>query len=289
MPEGPEVAISAIELNKEIKGLYITEVDVRERAKGKRLDEFPTGVEIESVTNKGKHIIFTLRRPGRKRRIYLLSRLGMEGHWGYDPNIKHVEMVLTLSKRKKKKGEYTYTEAKKLVYDASRPFGGNDVCLTQEHYDDHFKRVGICMINEPENITSEWWKEKVRNPRLSKDKNIAQFLMEQHNFAGIGNYLKSEILFAAKIHPGRKLRDLTDDEIELLRVKSLEKILHPFNSGGLTISSFYTPSGKEGKFKKKIYGKKDGETIKYKGVRYRVHTDIFDSNRTSYFVPELQK
>lgn len=286
MPEGGEVYNVASELNETVSGLYITRVNVLSRAKGKRLDEFPEGVEIESVSSRGKHIIFTFRRPGRKRRYHLLSRLGMTGHWGYDPDVNHLEMVLTLSKRRKKNGNITFTEKMKLCYSSPRPFGGNDISLCQEDYDDHFKNVGLCLLNDTEKITKKWWREQIQNPRI-KNKNIASYLMEQKRFAGVGNYLKSEILFAAKIHPDRKLNQLTKEEIELLRVKTIKKITQSRDANGLTIATYKTPSGKKGTFVKKIYKAEDGE-ITYKGVRYNVKEGVFDTNRTTYYVPELQ-
>jgi len=41
---------------------------------------------------------------------------------------------------------------------------------------------------------------------------LGGLLLDQHFIAGIGNYLRSEILFEAGLHPARKPRSLTEDE-----------------------------------------------------------------------------
>ncbi|MEE2891293.1 MAG: endonuclease VIII [Pseudomonadota bacterium] len=47
---------------------------------------------------------------------------------------------------------------------------------------------------------------------------VGRLLMDQHFLAGLGNYLRTEILFAARIHPHRRPMDLADSELgELAR------------------------------------------------------------------------
>ena len=43
--------------------------------------------------------------------------------------------------------------------------------------------------------------------------NIYAVLLDQKNFAGIGNYIKNDALYLARISPHRKTHELTTEEI----------------------------------------------------------------------------
>jgi len=58
--------------------------------------------------------------------------------------------------------------------------------------------------------------EALRRMREHRDEEIANVLLDQRVVAGIGNIYKSESLFAAKVNPFTKVRDLDDET--LLRV-----------------------------------------------------------------------
>jgi formamidopyrimidine-DNA glycosylase len=49
--------------------------------------------------------------------------------------------------------------------------------------------------------------------KKKKKKTIAQVLMNQSVISGIGNYLKAEILYAARVSPHRECDSLTDKEL----------------------------------------------------------------------------
>ena len=49
---------------------------------------------------------------------------------------------------------------------------------------------------------------------------LSGLLLDQGFFAGVGNYLRSEILFIAGLHPHRRPMDCRDDELERLAVEA---------------------------------------------------------------------
>lgn len=266
MPELPEVMRSSEELNQTLSGMYILETHVGKNAKGARLDKIPSKTLILGVDNYAKRIIFKLHHP-EMGEFHMVSFLGMEGHWGYNPHVPHCHLQFSLGKissppRRTRSSSASQSERRErsvitissliLCFADSRRFGQNVVCFDQEQYDKMFKSIGLDLIKDQAKVTSEWWKEQFRNKRRQNRK-VAPFLLEQKYFAGIGNYLKSEILYRARIWPGRLLKDLTDDEIERLRVCTFDLIRESYESGGLTISSFQTPNGHSGKFKKVVY------------------------------------
>ncbi len=67
----------------------------------------------------------------------------------------------------------------------------------------------------PDPLSSEWDKTKaIKNITKFPDQKIGAALLDQSVIAGVGNILRNEILFRAKVNPERKVADLTQEEIE---------------------------------------------------------------------------
>jgi len=84
--------------------------------------------------------------------------------------------------------------------------------------------------------------------RLTRNKRyIAEALMHQDNFAGIGNYLRSEILFDAGINPEKLTTELSDEEFLYLH-KSIMKVIHKsISHGGCSFRDYRDLYGNKGK------------------------------------------
>ncbi|MGB7416317.1 MAG: zinc finger domain-containing protein, partial [Thermosynechococcaceae cyanobacterium] len=57
---------------------------------------------------------------------------------------------------------------------------------------------------------------------------------DQHFLAGLGNYLRSEILFVARIHPQYRPVDCTDTQLQTLAAASLDVPRQSYQTGGIT-------------------------------------------------------
>ena len=57
--------------------------------------------------------------------------------------------------------------------------------------------------------------QKLLTPEQSQ-RTIGTALLDRQTLAGIGNYLRAEILFDCRLDPWRKIADLTADELERL-------------------------------------------------------------------------
>jgi endonuclease-8 len=66
------------------------------------------------------------------------------------------------------------------------------------------------------------------------DASIGEAIMNQTVMAGIGNILKSEILFAARIHPERAAASLSDDEFERLIATSQDMMRRAYETHSFT-------------------------------------------------------
>jgi formamidopyrimidine-DNA glycosylase len=109
---------------------------------------------------------------------------------------------------------------------------------------------------------------------------LVEALMDQRILAGVGNYLKSEILFAAKLSPHRQLSSLTDDEIAALATEIVRIPQESYRLGGTTLRNYHAPDGEPGRFSEilKVYGK-NGHGIK---------KETTADKRTTFWVPSVQ-
>jgi formamidopyrimidine-DNA glycosylase len=131
-------------------------------------------------------------------------------------------------------------------------------------------------------ITENQFVEIIKSAPSAK---IGEFLMKQQKIAGIGNYLRADILWLSKISPFRKIKDLTLQEIKTIFINSQKLI-------------WYFYDYKQG-IKDKIISKTDKFPIDYNrdffayGEKKDIHgneikTDTLGS-RTIHYVPDYQK
>lgn len=128
-------------------------------------------------------------------------------------------------------------------------------------------------------------KDVISITRKHNDKTVAELLMDQKVAAGIGNYIKCECCYRAKILPTRLVSSLSDDEIISMYREAKLVAEEAYKYGGATIKTFADMHGNTGKFfdKFQVYGRK---TDPYTNL---VKTITTKDKRTSYYVEEIQK
>jgi len=167
-----------------------------------------------------------------------------------------------------------------LCFADTRCFGG--LALV-----DKLKEQGVDLLERAlsrEISQTEWVRIFSRHPLQKKQ--ICQVLLDQDTIAGIGNYLKAEILYEAGIAPGRLVSSLSSEDLEALREAAHRVILESYRAGGLTIENFQAPDGKQGVFEVKVYGQKtdpDGRDVVTWGAK-----EGLKDGRTTHWVPDLQ-
>jgi formamidopyrimidine-DNA glycosylase len=109
--------------------------------------------------------------------------------------------------------------------------------------------------------------------------------MNQSVISGIGNYLKAEILYAAKISPHRLCKDLTEEEIKLIAEKSFEITNASYQSGGATIMTYRDENNEKGLYSRRFMVYNHKTDPKGNKVIKETTTD----KRSTYWVPEVQK
>jgi len=75
------------------------------------------------------------------------------------------------------------------------------------------KELGPDLLDEK--TTFELFKEQIRK-KVNQNKPIGNVIVNQKNVSGVGNYLRADALWMAKISPFRKVIDIKDEELNLL-------------------------------------------------------------------------
>ena len=136
--------------------------------------------------------------------------------------------------------------------------------------------------NKPETIS--WFSITPEAEKKSQTKTLAGILMNQKKFCGIGNYLKSEILYAAKLSPHRTLESLTSDDITTLFHQSKKIIQASYDNGGGSAGDFSDLNKKKGsyKFQFQVYGRT------HDPLGNKVKKETTQDKRTTHWVPTVQ-
>ena len=98
----------------------------------------------------------------------------------------------------------------------------------------------------------------------------------------MGNYIRAEALYRAKIKPYATLEQLSNKEHDLIRQVVIAVIKESYESHGCTLRTYWDTNGEMGNFKTIIYGHKedpDGHSIE---------DAIFSDGRTMHWVPTVQ-
>ena len=239
MPEGPEVTVMVDKLSKTFKNSYLKEILIHHNKFKSKLNnmkklEEALPLQIKEIKNKGKFLYIIL-----ENNWALGFTPGMTGHFwipnvsnefktfeGYSYNSKHNYITL-----KTTNGEFYFNDP--------RRFGNFYIYnnVEKNNLEDKLKTLGPDLIKQLPKISQEDF-----NERLSKfrpNKNIADALLEQKFVAGVGNYIRAEALYKAKISPLRTIGSLhSNDKIRLKNAletigeesyKSQKKKLHTFN------------------------------------------------------------
>ena len=172
------------------------------------------------------------------------------------------------------------TYGNEVFFNDIRNFGTLKYVTTKKELDKKLMTLGPDVLSSY--VATELFKERLdKKPKWS----IAKALMNQTVVSGIGNYLKAEILYAAKISPHRLCKDLTKDEIESIAEKSFEITNASYQSGGATIMTYRDENNEKGLYSRRFMVYNHKTDPKGNKVIKETTTD----KRSTYWVPEIQK
>ena len=113
--------------------------------------------------------------------------------------------------------------------------------------------------------------------------------MDQKFKSGLGNIYVNEILFFSGIRPAKKIKKLSNLEIQKIIKHSKKIISKAIMLGGSSIKDFSSSSGKKGSFQQhfSVYGKKGENCFKAK-CEGKIKKIVI-ANRASFFCNKCQK
>lgn len=271
MPEGPEVNVIKDGLNYHLKGKIVTDIDLPEGSKF--LKKTPDGynafksslpLKCLEVKSKGKLIYFVFENGW-----YLMCRLLMSGGWYLEKAPKHNHCQIT------------YQPSNSIWFIDPRHFGTLKWTNEKQILETVLSDIGPDLLNE--HITEKEYLEVMKNKKNGKRK-ISSVMMDQSIFSGIGNYLKSEILYQAKVAPDSVVNNIPDDIMKEILKITIQKIKLSYKAGGASIRDYSDIRGKEGEysFTFSVYQKKKDPN------GYKIIAEKTKDGRTSHWVPEVQ-
>ena len=214
MPEGPEIRRAADRVAAVLVGRETAAVKFG-LAKLKRFEKALTGQTVTAVETRGKAM---LSRFDNELTIYSHNQLYGRWYTMRRPRRPKTNRQLRL--------ELTTATHSALLYSASDIEVLDDEGLSAHPF---LSRVGPDILDRT--LTESQIVERLEDPRF-RNRASGNLYLDQVFLAGNGNYLRSEILWAAGIEPARKAVSLTGAERRLLARETLRIARRSYRSGG---------------------------------------------------------
>ena len=218
MPEGPEIRLAADKLARVLVGQHAALVRFS-------ADKFPT------LQNAGR------RLTGRKMQAIEARGKAM---------LTHFEGSLTIYSHNQLYGEWavfkgpapsTHLQTRLTIATASHTavlYSASDIAVlktSELHQHPYLAKLGVELL-DPE-VTLDDVLAQISQPRFAR-RSLAALLLDQGFLAGIGNYLRSDILFDAHLHPDVRIADLAPDRRLALARSALKLIRRSYRTRGIT-------------------------------------------------------
>lgn len=277
MPELPEVESLRQLLAESILGRKIVSAQLREARLRRRVSADFTraisGRTIRELRRRAKYLLI-----GLSGEITLLVHLGMSGsltHRGhgfcshdFDPAHDHLHLQLD--------------DGTALVYNDPRRFGlmklvpSAEVAASEE-------LGGLGPEPFGPDFNGEYLFQQSRRRRAA----IKSLIMDQRVVAGVGNIYACEILYAARVRPGRAAGRITRSEAERIAEFTKSILTRAIGSGGTTFRSYRDSRGEPGRFASnlQVYGREGEKCYQCGGaIKSRVL-----GQRSSFYCPTCQR
>jgi endonuclease VIII len=218
MPEGPEIKLAADKIAKDIVDRPLTEVSFAFDHL-KSFEAELTAAQIVSVTPKGKALITRF-----SNQLSIYSHNQLYGVWysrrAYDYPETNRQLRLAIHTEKRSALLYSASDIAVLDDDqiAAHPF---------------LRKLGPDVLEET--TTVEMVLDRLQSKAFNR-KGFPTLLLNQQFLGGLGNYLRSEVLFVAGIHPSLRPVDCSIDQLQKLAAALLELPRQSYATKGVTNS-----------------------------------------------------
>lgn len=216
MPEGPEVKREADKISKAIASDPVESIFFA-FAELKPYETKFTGRWVTKVETKGKALLIHF---DNQLAIYTHNQL--YGKWmirqAHDYPETNRQLRLAIHNQHKSALLYSASDIEVLDREAiaSHPFLSN---------------LGLDVLAE--GITAERVAARLEDKRFVK-RRLTTLLLDQHFLAGLGNYLRSEVLFVARVNPTLRPIDCSQEQIRQLSDAAIAVPWQSYQTKGIT-------------------------------------------------------
>ena len=271
MPEGPEIRRAADKIAQVLEGQQIMDIHFGlDCLKGRERDF--QGAEVREIETRGKALLTHF-----ENELTIYSHNQLYGRWyvvkrdAYPKTNRSLRLAL-----------HTRTHSA-LLYSAS------DISIWDRfelELHPFLAKIGPDILNPKLN-----WKEisqRLRSQRFQR-RTLASLYLAQDFLAGIGNYLRSEILFDAKVLPDARPRDLSVKQLNDLGRSTLKISQRAYQTAGITnpprrVAYLKSQGLKRGAFRHAVFGRQRQSCYECGDI---IRKDLL-SGRRLYWCPGCQ-
>jgi len=153
-------------------------------------------LKITDIDIKGKNIWFKFENG-----MIMYVTHGMTGAWSFKEDEPQI-----LNKYNIHRIEFGFNNGETLYFNDWNNIATIRIFYNDDELNEKLNDLGSCIFGKVS------YKDFYERFEKKKHKNIAVLLLDQSIVAGIGNYLRADILWKARISPFRKYSDLTENE-----------------------------------------------------------------------------
>jgi formamidopyrimidine-DNA glycosylase len=288
MPELPEVETVARQLEPELEGRRIAELEVLDARWSRpvppeELGSAVSGATIEGLGRRGKYLLLGL--DGARTLIMHLRMTGnlvlVEGDDVLDPSEGRLlyQGERTTSARHLR-ARFVLDDGREVWFTDPRRFG-EAFLLANEDVEARFAgKVGV----EP--LSPEFTPEALGAMAHGRTAPLKSFLLDQKGVAGVGNIYADEALYRAGLHPLSPAGSMKPEHLEALRDAVVASLQAGIDAGGSSIDDYRDGRGEKGTMQEKflVHTREGKPCPSCAGEIVR----IVVSGRSTYFCPSCQ-
>jgi formamidopyrimidine-DNA glycosylase len=289
VPELPEVETVARQLEPELEGHAIEQLEVRDArwsrpVRPATLGKKVTGRTINGLGRRGKYLLLGL--DGDQT---LVMHLRMTGNLVLVENEGEIldpseGRILYQGERtteeKHLRARFVLDDGREVWFTDPRRFG-EAFLIDDAKLPERFSRLGV----EP--LSPEFTPERLGEIAAGKKAPLKSFLLDQSGIAGVGNIYADEALFRARLHPLSPAGSMKPEHWVALRDGVVAALEAGIDAGGSSIDDYRDGRGEKGKMQERfLVHTREGRPCP--GDCDGIVERIVVSGRSTYFCPECQ-
>jgi formamidopyrimidine-DNA glycosylase len=253
MPELPEVETVCRQLDPELRGATVEELEVldprwcRPMPSG-NLERMVRGATVEGLGRRGKYLLLGL--DGGRTLVMHLRMTGnlvlVDDEDKLDPSVgrRLYEGERSASERHLR-ARFRLGDGRELWFTDPRRFG-EAFPIDDDRLEARFAKLGV----EP--LSDDFTAEHLGAMAAGRTAPLKSFLLDQSRLAGVGNIYADEALFRARLHPLSPADSMKPEHLEALREGVVAALEAGIDGGGASIDDYRDGRGEKGRMQEEF-------------------------------------